>query len=441
MERINLRYWDRERIKGLLPENFVERQISSKFFEALQSEKVIFLYGPRQSGKTSLVGWMINQLLKKDVPPQNINYAVMDFFDLHPLISDTRKLVKLLHKEAIKEERIYLFIDEVQRLENAGLLLKQIYDMHTKIQIIASGSSIIGMKEKIKEYLTGRKVEIVLYPFSFLEFLKAKKALPEKIIHKYDIEKIEEFNELYGERILSLWQEYIRIGGYPEVVLFPEKKEWLYESLFSTYLERDVGNFIREANYQKFQDYLYLIASEIGKIYNRQEISRTIGRDARTIERFENILTTTFILYRITPFYTNIRKELRKALRFYFLDTGLRNFISKNLNELPVKGEILENAVVGEILKSLNTSIHWWRTKGGAEVDIVVIKGKEKIPIEVKGVREKKPKLTRSFISFIENYNPQRAYFVTHSYYERIKYKNTKIYCIPSYMIGFLEDF
>ena len=69
------------------------------------------------------------------------------------------------------------------------------------------------------------------------------------------------------------------------------------------------------------------MASEIGKIYNRQAIARTIGRDVRTIEKFENILTTTFVLYRITPFYTNIRKELSKAPRFYFWDTGLRNFI------------------------------------------------------------------------------------------------------------------
>ncbi len=441
MERINLRYWSKERIKCLLPENFVNRQIGEKLFQAMETEKIIFLYGPRQSGKTSLIGWLIDELLKKGIPPQNINYAVMDFLDLHPFISDTLKLVKLLYQEAIKEKRIYLFIDEVQRLKNAGLILKQIYDMHANIQIIASGSSTIEMKEKIKEHLTGRKIEIMLHPFSFLEFLKAKKALPEEVIRKYDIEEIKELNNLYWERILSLWQEYIEVGGYPEIVLFPERRDWLYESLFSTYLERDVIRFINEANYQKFQDYVRLMASEIGKIYNRQAIARTIGRDVRTIEKFENILTTTFVLYRITPFYTNIRKELSKAPRFYFWDTGLRNFISKGVKDLSIKGEILENAVISEILKSLKVSIHWWRTKGGAEVDIIVMKEKERIPVEVKGIEEKKPKLTRSLISFIENYNPQKAYFVTYNYYGKAEYKNTKIYYIPSYMIGFLKDF
>lgn len=133
-------------------------------------------------------------------------------------------LVKLLHQEAIKEKRIYLFIDEVQRLKNAGLILKQIYDMRANIQIIASGSSTIEMKEKIKEHLTGRKIEIMLHPFSFLEFLKAKKALPEEVIRKYDIEEIKELNNLYWERMLSLWQEYIEVGGYPEIVLFPERR-------------------------------------------------------------------------------------------------------------------------------------------------------------------------------------------------------------------------
>jgi len=427
-----------------MPENFVNRELGADLLEAMDSKKVLFLYGPRQSGKTSLIGWMIHRLLEKGISPQNINYAVMDFLDLHPLISDTRKLVRLLRDESMGDKKIYLFIDEIQRLGNAGLLLKQLYDAHMNIQIIASGSSLLKIKEEIKEHLTGRKLDFLLPPFSFLEFLKAKSGLPPNRIRRYDIKETGDFIDLYGGRVSSLWNEYIRTGGYPEVVVSPKKIDWLYAGLFSAYLERDVAGFLGNANYQKFQDYVRLVASEIGKIYNRQSIARTMGRDPRTIEKFEDILMVTFVLYRLTPFYTNIRKELSRAPRFYFWDTGFRNFISGEVKNASVTGSLLENGVVSEAQKmsqNQNFLLHWWRTKGGAEVDLIIKREKENIPIEIKGIREKKPKMTRSFISFIENYKPSRAYFVTSGYYGETRYKNTKVHYIPSYMVGLLRKF
>ena len=443
MERINLGYWNRNEIARLMPANFVERAIGQNLLQALKSKKIVSIYGPRQSGKSSLIGWLIKSLLRSGVEPKNLYYASMDYLDLHPLFSDTRKFLKLLKEESDTEKEIFLFIDEVQRLENAGLILKQIYDTRANIRIITSGSSMIGIKEVIKEHLTGRQVVFVLYPFSFLEFLRAKKILPDARLRLYRSEDMKELNELYGERLLSQWNEYATTGGYPEIVTIPQRKEWLFSSLFSAYLERDVASLLSRANFQKFQDFVQLTASEVGKIYNRQAISRILGRDIRTIEKFEDILIITFIVYKLTPFYTNIRKELSKSPRFYFIDTGFRNFISGELKEKIITGSLLENAVIVEMIKvfsSQNLKFHWWRSKGGAEVDLVLKKGKEIIPVEIKGMRDKKPKLTRSFISFIERYKPKRAYFITNNYYDRILFKHTAIYFLPSYLIGLLRE-
>lgn len=443
MERINLRYWDEDEIRNLMPSNFVERIIGKNLFKALSSRKIVSIYGPRQSGKSSLIGWLINKLLEKGVKPQNINYASMDYLDLHSLFFDTRKLLKLLREESDTKKEIYLFIDEIQRLENAGLILKQIYDARTNVRVITSGSSILGIKDKIKEHLTGRQIIFILYPFSFLEFLGAKKTLPDKRLHLYGIEEMKELNELYGEGLLSQWNKYITMGGYPEIVTTQRRREWLFSSLFSIYLERDVAGLLSRANFQKFQDYVQLIASEVGKIYNRQAVSRILGRDIRTIEKFEDILIVTFILYRLLPFYTNVRRELSKSPRFYFVDTGLRNFISGESKEKLVTGSLLENAVIVEMIKifsSQNFKFHWWRSKGGAEVDLVFKKGRMVIPIEIKGMRDKKPRLTRSFISFIERYEPEKAYFITNSYYDRTVFNHTAIYFLPSYLIGFLRE-
>ncbi len=444
MERINLQYWNNDEIKALTPKNFIEREIGNELLLTMNSRKILFLFGPRQSGKTSLIGWSIHKLIENGVLRQNINYASMDYLDLHPLISDTRKLLKLLKEESDSKHRIFLFIDEIQRLENSGLILKQIYDANMNIQLITSGSSIIKIKDKTSEHLTGRKVSINLYPFSFLEFLKAKKRIPDKWIRRYSLKDVRELVELFGKRLSSLCEEYTRNGGYPEMVLTSKKKHWLYSGLFSTYLEKDVGSLLSSANFQKFKDYANLIALEVGKIYNRQSISRVLGRDARTIEKFEDILLATLVLFRLTPFYSNVRKELRKAPRFYFVDTGFRNYISGDTGDKPITGFELENNVVSEIYKSLankETFLHWWRTKGGAEVDLVLKKRKEIIPIEIKGIREKKPKLTRSFISFLDSYKPKRAYFITCNYSGETNYKSTKIYYLPFYIIGLLKEF
>lgn len=351
MERINLKYWRREDVARLMPERFIPREIGEEAFKVLESGKILLVYGPRQGGKTSLLGWMIHKLLKQGIAPSKINYASMDFLDLHQLIRDTRKLVRLLREEA-GEGSLYLFIDEIQRLENAGIVLKQIYDMRGDIRIVATGSSVLKIREKVKEHLTGRKIELILYPFSFLEFLRARSSIPEKRIRRYGIEEIREPIGLYGDRLSSLWEEYLYTGGYPEMVLSRERRDWLYSSLFSIYLERDVGGFIRTANYQKFQDFVRLIATETGSIYNRESISRTLGRDSRTIERFEDILIITFVLYRLTPFYTSIRRELSKMPRFYFIDTGFRNYLAGISKKGVASGALLENGVIGEAIKA-----------------------------------------------------------------------------------------
>ncbi len=440
MKRINLKYWKDNDIKKQIPDNFVKRELCDTFYNVINSGKIIALYGPRQSGKTSLLWWAIQKLLIDKVPSQNINYATMDFIDLHTLLADTKKFMKLLKEESDQKGKIYLFIDEIQRIDNAGLLLKQIYDSRNNIQVIISGSSILGIKDKVKEHLTGRKIDFTLYPFSFLEFLKAKQQLPDDRIRKYEIKEIKELINLYGDRLFSLWNEYVIIGGYPEIVISRSRRDWLYSSLFSTYLERDVSEFISAANYQKFQDYVQLIASEIGSIYNRQAISRTLGRDVRTIEKFEDILIVTFIIYKLSPFYTNIRKELSKAPRFYFIDTGLRNFIlGENYNTQ--SGGLLENAIIAEMIKEISDDykLYWWRTKGGAEVDLIIKGKKEIIPVEIKGIKDLRPKITRSFVSFLEKYSPKKAFFITPTIYREENYNKTKIFFIPAYITGLLD--
>lgn len=443
MERINLRYWNDKQIKALLPERFVQRELGDRLLEYLKGGKILCIYGPRQSGKSTLLGWIVQKLIAKGIELSQLNYASMDYLDLHPFIQDTRRLVSLLREEAGSKKEVYLFIDEVQRLQEAGLLLKQIYDTHQNIHIIVSGSSVLKLRERVREHLTGRKEEFILYPFSFLEFLRAKEALPEERVHRYKLEQLHDFLELYRERLSELWKEFVHIGGYPEMVLKPEMRQRLYSALFSSYLERDIGNLIRTGNYRVLQDFLRILAEEGGKIYNRSNISRILRRDMRTIERFEEILLSTFVIYKLTPFYTNIRKEIRKAPRFYFVDNGLRNYIAKEGKDISISGFVLENSLISELIHILSLSecnYHWWRSKGGAEVDFIIRCRNKTIPVEIKKGIFRKPKLTRSFSSFLNYYHPPRAFFITSNLLKKIYYKKTEVWFIPSFAIALLED-
>jgi hypothetical protein len=443
MERINLRYWNDKQIKALLPERFVHRELGDRLLEYLKGGKIICIYGPRQSGKSTLLGWIIHKLMDKGVSLSQLNYASMDYLDLHPLIQDTRRLVSLLREEAGGENRVYLLIDEVQRLKEAGLLLKQIYDAHQNIHIIVSGSSVLKLRERVREHLTGRKEEFILYPFNFLEFLRAKEALPKERIHRYKLEQLHDFLELYRERLSELWKEFVHTGGYPEMVLKPEMRQRLYSALFSSYIERDVGNLIRTGNYRVLQDFLRILAEEGGKIYNRSNISRILRRDPRTIESFEEILLSTFVIYKLTPFYTNIRKEIRKAPRFYFVDSGLRNYIAKEGKDISISGFVLENSIINELIYILSLSecnYHWWRSKGGAEVDFVIRCRNKTIPVEIKKGIFRKPKLTRSFSSFLNYYSPSRAFFITPNLMKKIYYEKTEVWFIPSFVFTLLEE-
>ena len=276
-----------------------------------------------------------------------------------------------------------------------------------------------------------------------MEFIRAKKALPNGRIHRYKLEQLRELIELYENRIAELWKEFVNIGGYPEMVLKPEIRQRLYSSLFSSYLERDVGNLIRTGNYTVFQDFLRILSEEGGKIYNRNSISRVLGRDIRTIRKFEEILLATFVTYKLTPFYTNIRKEIRKAPRFYFIDTGIRNYIAKDRKDTSISGPVLENLLISEIIRILSLSEcshHWWRTKGGAEVDFIIQYKNKVIPVEIKKGIYKKPKLTRSFISFLKYYHPSRAFFITSSLFKKDNFNKTEVWYIPSYIFPLLEE-
>jgi len=370
------------------------RYLYSHLEKHLSHKNHTILTGARQVGKTSLLMQLYASLKATNEDVVFVNLENKDILtNLNKDVMSIFKLVKNSPKKIIEgktKSRIYLLIDEIQYLDDPTNFLKFIYDeFEYNVKVVCTGSSAFYIDTKFKDSLAGRKRIFQLYPLSFNEFLifKNQEKVNTEINHI-----VEEPNYINAYKVSaeSLLKEYLMYGGYPAVVLednYREKKQLLIE-LKNSYLRRD----ILESGVDKEVKFLLLVkllADQIGNMVNKNELSKTVGLDNKTVERYVYILEKCFHIDMVKPFHKNLRKELTKMSKVYFNDVGLRNAILNrfdNIHERHDKGEVLENFVYTQLrIKHQNEDIYFWRTTDGNEVDFVIEESYEKgYAIEVK---------------------------------------------------------
>lgn len=395
----------------------------------LSKKEISFIVGPRQAGKTTLMLLLKDYLEKKG---KKTIFLSLDIERDKQYFLSQDALIKKIQLEIGKKQG-YVFIDEIQRKENAGLFLKGIYDMNLPYKFIVSGSGSVELKEKIQESLVGRKRIFHLNTLSFEEFVNFKTD------YQYE-KKIFDFFEVEKKKIRELLEEYLAFGGYPRIVLEVKLEEKLKEidEIFQSYLEKDISYLLGIQKTEAFSDLIKILASQIGNLINFSELSSTLGISVKTIKNYLWYLQKTFIIEKVTPYFKNLRKEITKSPLFYFYDLGLRNYLLGEFGKIKflTAGQIFENFIFN-ILKEKTyytpTEIHFWRTKDGAEVDFVISSGKEIIPLEVKYKELTKSEITRSLRSFISKYKPKRAVIINLSLEKSIRIDNTKLLFIPFY--------
>lgn len=416
---------------------YVQRKIFSKIFKHLKKKEITIIIGPRQVGKTVMLKELQNALIVKNkVKIDSIFYFNLDIVSDRALFEDQSEFINFI-KQRSQKQKIYLFIDEAQKVKNPGTFFKGVYDSDLNAKLILTGSSTLEIRSKIHESLTGRKRMFHLLPFVFSEILDYKKPQLAQLIRNKKVNKYDQQN------ILKIFEDYCIWGGYPQVVLakeVSEKQEYLKE-IFSSYIEKDVIGFLRIENENNVIKLVKLLAGQIGNLINTSELSTLVATDRYTIDRYLNILTKTFITYSLLPFYINPRQEIIKANKIYFIDNGLRNLglekLSQPFSKREDKGNLLENIVLKELLAlkyENNFKIRFWRSKQKAEVDFIVEKGLDIIPVEVKS-NLMNSKLEQSLIGFIERYNPKKAFVINLGYTGIRKIKNTKVFFIYPYEI------
>lgn len=320
----------------------LKREIQKRIEEKLFKGKVIIVYGPRQVGKTTL----IKEIIKNYPDCLSLN---CDEPDIREALSNKNSTELGF---LVKNYKL-VFIDEAQRVSNIGLTLKLLNDNFKDVQIIATGSSSFELADKIEEPLTGRFYDFFLTPFSMKE-----------LSSKYSLIEL--------KRII---EKRIIFGMYPEVVL--KEDEDLLRNIAKNYLYKDVFKYDNIKKPEILEKILQALALQIGNEVSYSEISRLIGVDKNTVKNYINILEKAFIIFKLKPYNKNLRTELRKLRKIYFYDTGIRNAVINNFNNLDLrndKGALWENFLISERIKgnynqNKNINNYFWRTHEKKEID------------------------------------------------------------------------
>ncbi len=329
--------------------NYLNRSIAPKILKSLKPNKVAVIQGARRTGKTILIRQILSEI---DEP-----YILLNGEDFS--IQETLAHKSVQNYKNFLGTKKLLIIDEAQNVDEIGKIAKLMVDEIPQLNIILTGSSSFDLSNKTGEPLTGRKSTFFLYPFSENElsqmedFFQKKDNLKHRMIY----------------------------GNYPELLHLPdnEKKQDYLNEMINSYLLKDILIHEKIRNSSKIINLLRLLAFQIGSQVSLQELGKKLSMSKNTVERYLDLLSKVFILFKVEGFSRNLRKEITKTARWYFYDNGIRNALIAHFNPLELRndaGPLWENYMISERVKFLSNhriflNFYFWRTYDKQEIDWV----------------------------------------------------------------------
>jgi len=364
-------------------ETIFERWVISELNQYLHTDDVIVIHGARQVGKTSILMFLQSQLVSQSEKTLYIDLEDSRFVAL--LDRGVEEFLNYLRGEgfdlldfAQTGRKLFVMIDEIQYLSNPSSFLKLIADHHRYLKLIVSGSSSFEMKSKFKDSLVGRTVNFEIYPLSFREMLlfRGVSYVPEIPITTIKIQELQ-----------ALYTEYALYGGYPKIVLTPEieKKERYLQQIIDTYVRKDIRDLAEITDVNRFNNLLEVLAAQSGNLLNTSELSNTCGLAKQTVERYLFLLEQTYILKLVRPYSQNLRTEITKRPKIFFLDTGLMQMLWLKHLQKTILGPVFETSLFTELIKKYGPEpVTFRRTTDKQEVDFVIKRPEGALPVEAK---------------------------------------------------------
>lgn len=331
----------------------IEREITAVFKKAVKTHPVVTVFGPRQSGKTTLVRHVLPKYGYVNLEnPKERRLASEDpesFFAQHPSP---------------------LIIDEVQRVPELLCWIQVRVDESGKNgEYVLTSSHQPLLKAKVAQSLAGRTALITLLPFS----------LSELVVAGYSLSR----------------DEAIYRGFLPRIYSDGLDPTTANEEYYRTYVERDVRQLVQVENQAAFETFVRLLAGRIGRVVNFQALSGDVGVDAKTLKRWMSVLEASYVVVHLQPYYHNFGKRLVKSPKVYFTDVGLAAYLlgitqPSQVVRDPLFGGLFENLVVLDLLKAkfnfqLRQDFYYIRDNSGIEVDLVLERNRKLNLLEIKG--------------------------------------------------------
>lgn len=344
-------------------ETYIRRTIREVFLQKLLPNKVLVLLGARRVGKTMFL---------KNLADNHFNEP---FLFLNGEDMDTQAILSQRTVENYRRllgDIKLLIIDEAQKVPDIGQALKLMVDSFDGLKIIATGSSVFDIANKLGEPLTGRKYTITMFPLAQMEYSA--------------VENLVETRSRLDERLI--------FGCYPELsqmLTSKEKADYLKE-MVNAYLLKDILEFEGIRSSDKMLALLRLIAFQIGKEVSVDELGKQLGMSRNTAEKYLDLLSKVFVIYKLPGFSKNLRSEISKMSRWYFYDNGIRNSLINNFNPLTLRndaGDLWENYILSERIKYQQytgriVNNYFWRTYEQQEIDWIEEEGGQLSAFEIK---------------------------------------------------------
>jgi len=352
----------------------IKREIEKELKALLYKKKAIVVFGARQVGKTTLLETVFSG-------ERGVLWLNGDEAATKAIFSDSVSKESL--EPYVKGNKV-LIIDEAQRINNIGLKLKILQDAYKdEIQIIATGSSSFDLADKVNEPLTGRKWEFRMFPLKFSEMAAHHGLLKEQ-------------NSLSTR---------LRYGYYPDVVSNPGSEKLILTNLVNDNMYKDVYKFEDIRKPEAFENLVRALAFQIGCEVNMTELSGLLGLDQQTIKKYIRLLEQSFLIFKLSPYSTNLRNEIKANSKYYFYDVGIRNALIGAFDEIEYRtdiGHLFENFVIAELAKALMSESvgsfgYFWRAKSGSEIDFVKPSGYSISAYEIKWNPKAKFKIPKAF--------------------------------------------
>ncbi|MFA5433692.1 MAG: ATP-binding protein, partial [Candidatus Paceibacterota bacterium] len=297
--------------------DIIKRKIFNEIKAHLNKKEISLIIGPRQVGKTTIMNEIKNYLEKEG---KKFIFLSLDYESDSIFFKSQEELLRKIELTLGKEGG-FVFIDEIQRKENAGLFLKGIYDRNLPYKFIVSGSGSLELKEKINESLAGRKRDFFMNPVDFEEFVDFKT--------KYQYEgRLQDFFEIEKQTTANFLKEYMNFGGYPRVILEETEKEKrnIIDQIFRSCIEKDIIYLLKADRVDAFVLMIKILASQTGQLINYTTLATQTGLSVQSLKKYLWYAEKVFIIRMVQPFFTNKQKEITKSPIVYFTDLGLRNF-------------------------------------------------------------------------------------------------------------------